>query len=291
MVAAGSIRVNSAGAVAGIDSRQAAGLAGHAARALALRPLFAPLAALLDALPIDACAELDGLNSLLAAIDPRPRTREGRPIRFVRPDASPLRYEERVRASGEVVTRPANWHDFFNALVWMRFSRTKAELNALHLDEMRSERSGTGRGPLRDAATQFDESGIVVLASDPSLFELLEQRRWHELFWTRRTEVVSSLRFLVFGHGLYDALRAPFYRICGRAALIAAAPTIIAADVATQCRHADTVLAARFAARTCYPRPKSLLALPLLGIPGVCPQNERAEYYADTVQFRPPPSG
>jgi hypothetical protein len=84
-------------------------------------------------------------------------------------------------------------------------------------------------------------------------------------------------------------LRAPFYRMCGRAALVVASRTVIEASPAEQCRHADAVLAERFSTDAWYPRPKSLLALPLLGIPGVCPQSERAEYYRDPLQFRPPP--
>ena len=59
--------------------------------------------------------------------------------------------------------------------------------------------------------------------------------------------------------------------------------------VETLCGHADGLLAGRFAERTWYPRPKALLALPLLGIPGVCADNEHAGYYDDTLQFRPPP--
>jgi hypothetical protein len=125
--------------------------------------------------------------------------------------------------------------------------------------------------------------------ANPVLLDLLHARRWHELFWQRRADVRACMRFLVFGHGLYDALRAPFYRMCGRAAFILADAAVIASDVLTQCRHADGVLAQRFRAGTWYPRPKTLMALPLLGIPGVSAASECAEYYLDTVQFRPPP--
>ncbi|MCC7081088.1 MAG: DUF3025 domain-containing protein [Burkholderiales bacterium] len=46
----------------------------------------------------------------------------------------------------------------------------------------------------------------------------------------------------------------------------------------------------QFEQHTWYPRPKALLALPLLGIPGVCAENEDPAYYDDSVQFRPPPA-
>jgi hypothetical protein len=289
MVVAAPDRVNSAlGAAERGRGQECFGA--EAARALAGEPLFAPLAGLLAALPSERFGNLEPLNAMLAAVEPRPCARSGRAIRFVRPDDSRLGYERRIHASGEVVTRPDNWHDFFNALVWLLFPRAKAQLNALHVDEMAAGGGALGRGARRDAATQFDESGVAVLASDRSLLDLLEARRWHELFWQRRKDVIASMRFLVFGHGLYDALRSPFYRMCGRAALIPADPAIIRGDALDQCRHADAVLAQRFAGRAWYPRPRSLPALPLLGIPGVCPQNEAAEYYLDTLQFRPRPA-
>src|SRR6478736_4963870 len=56
----------------------------------------------------------------------------GAAIRFVPP--APVRepaarYEVRIFETGEVQTRPGNWHDLFNALVWLAFPRTKAILN------------------------------------------------------------------------------------------------------------------------------------------------------------------
>src|SRR5687768_9988273 len=46
-----------------------------------------------------------------------------------RPDEPSVPYEERVYRLREIPTRPRNWHDFFNALVWILFPHTKAALN------------------------------------------------------------------------------------------------------------------------------------------------------------------
>jgi hypothetical protein len=250
------------------------------------RSLFAPLAGLYP-LSADTPLGLEELNGLLRRAPRWPYSGGGYAIRFVPASTECDSYEQSVYRSGDIPTRP-NWHDFFNALVWLRFPRTKAALNALHV-EAPVETSGR-RGPLRDAATQFDESGLLVAASDPSLLRLLEARAWKELFWARRAQVVARMRFVVFGHGLYEALRAPFYRICGRTALVHVGQDCIDAPVEQQCAELDRVLAARFESRAWYLRPKVLLALPLLGIPGVCRDNEHAEYYDDLVQFRPPPA-
>lgn len=263
---------------------RASAITASAAAELAARPLFGPLALLLGA--VRDGADLDHLNAQAQAYESPSCAAGGRRIRFVDPDDAPTAYEHRVHAFGEVITRPDSWHDFFNALVWLRFPQTKAALNALHVDEMARQRS-PARGPLRDAATQFDESGVVILSADPSLFGLLRAHRWVELFWARRADVSRQMRFLVFGHGVYDALRAPFHGLCGRAALIDVDPGLIDASEDMQIRHADAVLARRFDERTWYPRPKCLLPLPLLGIPGVDPQNELPAYYEDARQFRP----
>jgi hypothetical protein len=225
------------------------------------------------------------LDALLERLRSRPCSGGGQPIRFVAAAKERTDYEAAIYRRGEIATRH-NWHDAYNALAWLRFPLTKAALNKLHVEA--PPRAG-GRGALRDAATQFDESGIVVLAADSTLIELLEARRWKTLFWEYRRDVVAAMRFLVFGHGLAEALRAPFYRMCGRAACIVVPQTLIAASQEEQCAHADRVLAERFVAKSWYPRPKALLALPVLGIPGVCAENEDAAYYDDTLQFRPPP--
>ena len=45
-------------------------------------------------------------------------------------------YEQRIFEQGLVPTRPANWHDFFNALIFLLFPQTKKEMNRLHVEHM-----------------------------------------------------------------------------------------------------------------------------------------------------------
>ena len=46
------------------------------------------------------------------------------PLRFALPE-SHVDYELQAYRSGVVSTRPDNWHDAFNALVWLSFQRAK----------------------------------------------------------------------------------------------------------------------------------------------------------------------
>ena len=259
----------------------------------------------------------------------------GRPLRFTPPRSDGLAYETRIWQRGEVETRPDNWHDFFNALVWCAFPNSKQAITAAHVAAMRqpgelssglsSKSSGgllgkgpeSGRGTARDALTHFDECGIVVLAADPSLLELLRGFRWRELFVERRAEVNAAMRFIVFGHATYEALLAPFRGLTAKAvlyrveatelalpptALVAAVDARLAADIAAG--HAAAYAAAYATAQAAAPaaggangasaalrwpyrRPRDFQPLPLLGIPGVSPDNDDPTYYDDSWQFRP----
>ena len=209
------------------------------------------------------------------------RTGGGLPLRFV-PPGSGDGYEASAYLRGEVETRPDNWHDLFGAWVWLAFPRSKAVMNRLHWEALQKE---TGRrGPVRDALTQFDECGVVVLSTDRGLWQDICQHRWREVFAERRDDVQRHLRFLVFGHASHDALQNPFIGLCGKAVCfdVAELPTSLLDQVSL----ADRLLA-DYLVQHDNLRPRCWQPLPLLGIPGATPDNERLGYYDDHRQFRP----
>ena len=214
-------------------------------------------------------------------------TGSGAPLRFVVPPAAAEAYEERAFLAGEVATRPDNRHDLFNALVWLAFPRTKAVFNRRHFAALSAARQqgATARGSLRDALTQFDECGVIVAGSCPDLWQASCGHRWHEVFVTRREELLRSTRFLVFGHASHDALAAPYIGLCGKALFVAVGDAWLPLPAAAALVQLDARLAELFDTRDWSPR--DWQPLPLLGIPGATPDNERPDYYADTRQFRP----
>lgn len=243
-------------------------------------PLFAPLRPWLAQLP----AEPD-THALAALAQGRPiLTENGREVRFVPPQADGLAYECRIWESGEVETRPDNWHDFFNALVWLTFPQTKIALSASHVRAMTP--AGAARGNVRDALTHFDECGIAVLSSQPELLDLVRNFQWKTLFVARRAEVIRDMRFIVFGHATYEALLRPFRGLTAKAVLYDVSEDWLSQSVATQVAALDQRLAVDLASGR-YQRPRDFQPLPLLGIPGLVPDNEDPAYYDDTRQFRP----
>ena len=200
------------------------------------------------------------------------------------PQADGLVYECRIWENGEVETRPDNWHDFFNALVWLTFPQTKIAVSACHVEAMTPE--GAARGTVRDALTHFDECGIVVLSAKPELLDLLRNFEWKKLFVEQRAEVKQNMRFVVFGHATYENLLKPFRGLTAKAILYDVDASWLQLPLAEQLVAVDIRLAADLASGR-YTRPRDFQPLPLLGIPGLVPESEDPAYYDDTWQFRP----
>jgi hypothetical protein len=243
-------------------------------------PLFEPLRPWLDRLPqspdAQAVAELAGEFPINAE--------NGQRVRFVPPQPDGRIYECRIWESGEVETRPDNWHDFFNALVWLSFPQTKLAVSAAHVRAMRAP--GEARGKTRDALTHFDECGIVVLSSQPELLELLRGFQWKTLFVERRADVLHCMRFVVFGHATYEQLLKPFRGLTAKAVLHEVSAEWLQMDGAALRAAVDDWLAGELGSGR-YTRPRDFHPLPLLGIPGVTPDSEDPAYYDDVWQFRP----
>lgn len=258
-------------------------------RDLARRPLFEPLRALLESLPDGTVPAVAALDRLLHTSRRRPVAASGMPLSLVAPHPSTLSYEERVYERGEVATRAGSWHDFFNVAVWLTFPRAKAALNARHYFGIGAERVARSavRGAPRDAATQFDECGVVVASADAALSRGLRAHAWKHVLWVCRSELRERARFFVFGHATYDALRRPYYGLCGKAIYLDVAPSWLALDPAPQSDAVDAWLAETWSDPRRFIRPQELAPLPLLGIPGVVEASADPRYYDDTHQFRP----
>jgi hypothetical protein len=265
-----------------------------AARSTMLEPLRAA-AALLRGRHWPGCAEL---NRVLEARDATVLTGGGKPLRFVahepRRGAFEDRYEPRIFLRGEVQVRSCNWHDLLNALVWLTFPAAKAALNARQYAELvRQEAGGApNRGPVQDALTLFDEGGVIVAVGDAGLGALLGSFEWKELFWRRRDEAASRMRFYLFGHALCEKALQPFSGITGRGVMIeVAAASFFALPLAAQLAALDSRVAAHIADPLRFTATRELTPVPILGVPGWWSGNESETYYDDAGYFRPARAG
>lgn len=260
---------------------------------LATSPVHAVFAYWLDRLPQDHFPLCSDLNALLKA---EHCSGSGQPLRFVpsmphgsapgQVDEANEAYEARIFRCGEIVTREGNWHDLFNALAWLAFPRTKRELNRAHHECMVGQESRQ-RGTARDVLTLFDESGVLVACADQSLAQLLTGFRWKELFWSRRDDVENQMRFFVFGHALHEKALRPHAGMTGRAIILDCDRHFLGATTVQQLAELDERAAAWFGDRKVLASTRLQAPLPILGIPGWDPDNNRASYYDNTQVFRP----
>ncbi|MBI2752580.1 MAG: DUF3025 domain-containing protein [Betaproteobacteria bacterium] len=234
-------------------------------------PIFDSIRPWLARLPRSGWPSHEALNAL--AEEAGVRTASGMPLRFVLPTPSDPYYEVHAYRSGHVATRPGNWHDLFNALIWLAFPRTKATINALHAAEI--PREGGRRGRLRDMLTIFDEGGVIVLCSDPELESLIRGFRWRELFWDCRERVLLHLRLVVIGHAVLEKALSPWPGIACKALFVEPGGDLDAGAAAWLDAHAGNGT------------PQFLAPLPVFGYPGWLAESERAAFYDDERYFRP----
>jgi len=260
---------------------------------LARSLMFEPLRALGGALARPEWPAHSVLQNLLERGGNPVMTRSGLPLRLVpaggRKRSFEERYEARIHLRGEMAFRERNWHDLLNVLAWLTFPRAKAALNARHYAALRAQNAAgePNRGPAQDALTLFDEGGVIVASCDDQLLRMLRAFKWKELFWHCRDEVRSRMRFTLFGHALYEKALQPFIGIAGRGILLKTVPALLAQPPGGQLAVLDLQVAAYISEPGNLTAPRDLAVVPVLGVPGWCPENEQESYYDNTDYFRP----
>jgi hypothetical protein len=254
-------------------------------------PLFAPLHEVLQRYGKNDFPTLADYNDLLndqSAIV----TRSGKPIKFVEQGLGRLgfeaQYEPRCYLNGEVQTRENNLHDLFNALVWFTFPQSKAAINARHYASLVNVQAplNSQRGSVRDMATLFDESGVIVPCADPQLAELLLNFKWKELFFENREKVTAEMGFYIFGHGLYEKAMQPYLGFTGHGLLLQVAADFFTWPMPQKLEYLDEHVAVYLNDSAHCQDTHELTPVPLLGIPGWSKDNEQATYYDNQNYFR-----
>ena len=187
-------------------------------------------------------------------------------------------YEAFIYRTHTVPTRN-NAHDFFNGLAWLRFPRTKQQLNRLQAQAIQQEGVTAQRGALRDALTLFDENAALLCAPEV-LWQALQAQDWQALFVTHRAEWKDA-HLTLFGHALLEKLLKPYKSITAHVLCMPVPSDIHAAGDSAL----DAWLSQQIHANEMQLKP--FLPLPVLGVPGWWKPNEDASFYVDTQVFRP----
>ena len=259
-----------------------------AAQARLRGPAFGPIAPAIARLDRTRWPTHGELTALAEGIV----TSRGSPVRFVPPrtqhDEGRPCYEMHIAQTGEVETREENWHDLFNALAWVAFPKAKAAINAQHaaMLEEGGREEARRRNPARDALTLFDEGGVAVASASPELLRLIVDFEWKELFWRRRAQLEREVRFIAFGHSLFEKMLDPFVGIVAKTVFVPVGEGFAMQPPQEQVAEVDALLAAHFADRSRFVSPRAMAPMPVLGIPGWYPDTDRESFYDDTDHFR-----
>jgi len=259
---------------------------------LSRSPMFEPL---IVHTPVfgDGWPQLLDLQRMLDARHSPVRSASGKPLRLVPSGRKPAyldeKYEARIHLKGELQVRTDHWHDLFNVLVWLAFPEAKAALNARHYAALREQFSARApnRGPAQDALTLFDEGGVIVVSDDDELLASLREWRWKDLFWVHRARLRARMRFVVFGHALYEKALSPFIGITGRGILLKTEPDVLTAPLREQLANIDARVAEHLSGPAGLAATRELAVVPILGVPGWCADNENEAFYDNLDYFRP----
>jgi hypothetical protein len=223
-------------------------------------------------------------ETLQACLSPLAQSAGGHPIQFVLQEELPLgmAYETYIAQTGRVPTR-ANLHDFFNALMWWRWPRSKQVINRLQSREIARDGVSGRRGPIRDALTLLDESGLVIVDSsvEGEAQAVHAALNWSELLCKRRDEWGKTLHPLVTGHALLEHLVQPYKSLTTHVLWLHLPGW--SENFSDGVSVEDAVLAEAIETRLL--KPSVLLPLPVLGLPGWSPGQDET-FYADERVFR-----
>ncbi|HKT65932.1 MAG TPA: DUF3025 domain-containing protein [Burkholderia sp.] len=249
-----------------------------------LAPYAAPGRTLQAAALAGEAALLDALNGALR--DGTHVCGRGRPLRFVPQAELPpgIAYETHIADTGGVPTRH-NLHDFFNALVWFAYPRTKAALNARQAAAIDAA-GGVGpvRGTLRDALTLFDENAALFVTADRTLADALRGFNWQQLLVAARGAWGKRCEARVVGHALLEQLVAPYKSCTAHTWIVEVSDDYFSWPDAQRAAHVDARIAGELATRDLTSR--DFAPLPVLGVPGWCEANAAPAFYDDPAVFR-----
>ncbi|NQZ11110.1 MAG: DUF3025 domain-containing protein [Algicola sp.] len=226
------------------------------------------------------------LNSFLPE---QTTTSSGHPIIFVAQDENfdfgGKAYETIIYQTGQVPTRQNSWHDTFGALIWCLFPKTKALLNKLHQQDI-IEFGLKARTKTRNAITLLDECGVIMAISDQQFQCQLRDHQWHWAFIKQREQWDKTVKPFIFGHANYEMLTKPYIGLTGKALFVTVDAGFFSLSLAQQYQHLDSQLVEMIGEQQMLKDNQHLSPLPLLGIPGWYPDNEKTSFYDNKQYFR-----
>lgn len=199
---------------------------------------------------------------------------------------SGMAYEAFIFEQHKIPTRDG-LHDFFNALCWLTFPKTKSAFNHIHQQQI-ALLGTTHRGKVRDMLTVIDENGFLIQCPD-ALWDALATKQWIKAFVELRPLWKQS-RMMVFGHALLEKLVNPYKAITAHA--IRLPSTLQKSDAkhfsSSELKQIDDYLSQYLTDAVLAQKP--YIPIQIFGIPHWSAEEQNLAFYQDTNVFRMPKS-
>lgn len=258
------------------------------------RQPFDQITHVLDALGQRLTLDLTGLSLLNQQLQ---RSEFTSHLRFVAQNKDLLEdglsFEQRVSIRGEIATRLGSLHDFYSALMWLRFPRIKLAVNRIHLRGI--ELHGTKvRSRHQQAITHLDEAGAWLVSCDGDLLALADAHQWRDLFFENadqwRAHPSPSIEARVFGHAIFELMYQPHQLLAAKIIVVRAPQNYFSLSPAKKDELLDKLIADALTSDRAAVDPKWLPTLPLSGIPEWQSAQDLA-FYQTAPCFRGKPAG
>jgi hypothetical protein len=203
--------------------------------------------------------------------------------------ADGLSYEQRIAERGVIATRAGSLHDFFSALMWLRFPRVKQAINQLQMRGIAAHGVKV-RSRHQQAITHLDEAGAWIACSEPELLNCIDQHQWQQLFFTRAAAWGQQIEARIFGHAIFELLQKPHQLIAAKVIWVQVPQAFFGLPASLRDDLLDQIVAPALLDGRASADPKLLSTVPLSGIPGWMDQQDAA-FYQSAPCFRPKPPG
>lgn len=257
------------------------------------RQPFDQLAAVLQRFDPPLALDHNGLNALNLQLQKVPASAH---LRFVPQDkallADGLSFEQRVAECGEIATRLGSLHDFYSALMWLRFPRVKLAVNAIHLRGIAAHGTKV-RSRHQQAITHLDEAGAWLVSADPALLALADAHQWQALFLDNARHwqpECTRIEARIFGHAIFELMHEPHPLVAAKVIVVQVDPSYFLLEMAQKDAQLDALISEALQSDRAGVDPKWLPTLPLSGIPG-WQRDQDLAFYQSAPCFRAKPEG
>lgn len=195
-------------------------------------------------------------------------------------------YEKLINSEKKVISRSHSYHDFFNFLTWLLFPKIKLTINRLYVEKgEETPTSSNLRTTLQNKLAVFEEGGVLLIASNESYFDLIDEHQWKEFFWEKRNQLAQEFECLVYGHGLYEKGLNPYIGMTGAGIFIKVDAAYFELNHLERILYLDERVSQQLG--ECIHQNNFVLhPFPFFGLPDWYIGNDKEEFYENKKYFR-----